>query len=42
MSVVGYKKIIEESLDTLPDLPTYEHSESEPEEKVNWWEESSD
>ena len=42
MSVVGYKKIIEESLDTLPDLPTYEHSESEPEVKVNWWEESSD
>jgi hypothetical protein len=41
MSVVGYKKKIEESIDTLPDLPKYEHSESEPEEKVNWWVENS-
>ena len=38
MSVVGYKKIMHESIDTLPDLPKYENSE----EKVNWWEEKSD
>ena len=42
MSVVGYKKISEESIDMLPDLPKYENSEPNPEEKVNWWEENSD
>ena len=42
MSVVGYKKIMHESIDTLPDLPKYENSDQNSEEKVNWWEEKSD
>ena len=42
MSVVGYKKIMHESIDTLPDLPKYENSDQNSEEKVNWWEERSD